>query len=57
MGDIHYDIIHGFISVEGTKVEEYAPSPRGPRTGGTAKKEAAKKGAAEVPATPGASNF
>lgn len=31
MGDIHYDIIHGSISVEGAEVDEYMPKPRGPR--------------------------
>ena len=30
MGDIHYDFIHGSISVEGATVEEYTPSARGP---------------------------
>jgi len=33
MGDIHYDIIHGSISVEGATVEEYEVVPRGPRNG------------------------
>lgn len=32
MGDIKYDIIHGFISVEGADVEEYTVNPRGPRS-------------------------
>lgn len=31
MGDIKYDIIHGFIKVEGASVEEYTVNPRGPR--------------------------
>jgi len=34
MGDIHYDFIHGSITVEGAEVVEYMPSARGPRTGG-----------------------
>ncbi len=28
IGDIHYDIIHGSIEVEGATVEEYMPTPR-----------------------------
>jgi len=28
MGDIHYDFIHGFISVEGAEVIEYTPTKR-----------------------------
>lgn len=35
MGDIKYDIVHGFIEVEGVDVEEYTVTARGPR----AKKE------------------
>lgn len=31
MGDIKFDIVHGFISVEGAEVEEYEVKPRGPR--------------------------
>jgi hypothetical protein len=31
MGDIKFDTIHGFISVEGAEVEEYEVNPRGPR--------------------------
>jgi hypothetical protein len=31
MGDIKYDIAHGFIEVDGAVVEEYIPSTRGPR--------------------------
>jgi hypothetical protein len=31
MGDIKYDVTHGFIEVEGAEVEEYTPSVRGPR--------------------------
>lgn len=29
MGDIHYDIIHGSIEVEGAEISEYMPTPRG----------------------------
>lgn len=36
MGDIHYDTIHGSIEVEGAEVEEYMPTPRGPRAEGEA---------------------
>lgn len=32
MGDIKFDIIHGFISVDGAEVEEYEVKPRGPRS-------------------------
>ena len=32
MGDIHYDIIHGSIEVEGAEVVEYEIKPRGPRS-------------------------
>ena len=32
MGDIHYDIIHGNISVDGAEVFEYAPTPRGKKS-------------------------
>ena len=32
MGDIKFDIIHGFIAVEGAVVEEYEVKPRGPRS-------------------------
>ena len=32
MGDIHYDIIHGSISVADAIVDEYMPAFRGPRT-------------------------
>ncbi len=31
MGDIKYDTIHGFISVDGATVEEYEITPRGSR--------------------------
>ena len=31
MGDIKFDIVHGFIAVEGAEVEEYEVKPRGPR--------------------------
>ena len=31
MGDINYDFIAGSIEVEGASVEEYTPTPRGPR--------------------------
>jgi len=31
MGDIHYDFIHGSITVEGAEVVEYEPKKRGPR--------------------------
>lgn len=31
IGDIHYDIIHGSIEVEGAEVTEYEVKPRGPR--------------------------
>lgn len=31
IGDIHYDLIHGSITVEGAEVIEYEISPRGPR--------------------------
>lgn len=29
IGDIRYDVIHGFIEVEGASVEEYEVTPRG----------------------------
>lgn len=32
MGDIKFDLIHGFIEVAGASVEEYEVNPRGPRT-------------------------
>lgn len=31
MADIHYNVIHGYIDVEGAEVVEYEVSPRGPR--------------------------
>ena len=31
MGDIKFDIVHNFISVEGAEVVEYEVKPRGPR--------------------------
>lgn len=31
MGDIKYDVIHGFIEVDGASVEEYEVTPRGAR--------------------------
>ncbi len=31
IGDIHYDVIHGSIEVEGATVEEYMPTPRAPK--------------------------
>lgn len=32
MGDIKYDVIHGYIDVDGAEVEEYEVSPRGSRS-------------------------
>ncbi len=32
MGDIKYDVIHGFIEVDGAHVEEYEVTPRGSRS-------------------------
>lgn len=32
LGDIKYDLIHGFIDVEGAIVEEYETTKRGPRS-------------------------
>lgn len=32
MGDIHYDIIHKSISVDGAEIEEYVPTPRGSKS-------------------------
>lgn len=32
IGDIKFDVIHGFISVAGAEVEEYEVKERGPRT-------------------------
>ena len=31
MGDIKYDLIHGYIEVDGASVEEYEVTARGPR--------------------------
>lgn len=31
IGDIKFDIVHGFIEVEGAEVTEYEVKPRGPR--------------------------
>ena len=31
IGDIKFDIVHGFIEVDGAVVEEYEVKPRGPR--------------------------
>lgn len=45
MGDIAYDIVHGSIQVEGTKVEEYEPKPRG---SGSAKPKSAEDVVVEV---------
>lgn len=32
MGDIKYDVIHGYIEVDGASVEEYEVTPRGSRS-------------------------
>lgn len=35
MGDIRYDVIHGYIEVDGANVSEYEVTPRGEKVEGT----------------------